>query len=63
MQSTEVIAVFVGERTESTKDRGEKKSWGWKLHKDKVTVAEILDLHWSQSPHRNMTPKPLSLPK
>lgn len=28
-----------------------------KVHKDKVTLGEILDLHLSQSPNRNITPK------
>lgn len=45
--------------------RGEKKkiNWGQKLHKDKVTLEEILDLQLSQSPYRNITPKPCFLPK
>lgn len=43
--------------------RKEKINWGQKLHKDKVTLAEILDLHLSQSPYRNITPKPCFLPK
>lgn len=48
---------------EGVKKNKKKNSHRQKLHKDKVTLEEILALYLSQSPHRNITPKPCFLPK
>ena len=70
MQSTQENAIPGGGLLREKKKMGEKKkkkkkksARDRKLHKDKVTLEEILDLHLSQSPYRNITPKPLFLPK
>ena len=69
MQSTQINAIPVGgllrdiQKIGGEKKKKKKSTRDRKLHKDKVTLEEILDLHLSQSPYRNITPKPLFLPK